>query len=112
MAVADELHAATPDGKAYLGISLREFDVAHHAWVIEYLNVTNSFLRRQVSPHSGSVRQEGDAVVVTSVDGAMQFRESYTLTDKNHFTYTADTSHDEGHTWDTKSIEISMARVE
>src|SRR5580698_2011933 len=52
MAIADEFHASTPDGKAYLGISLRQFDTQHHAWIIEYLNVTNSFLR-QVDPGSG-----------------------------------------------------------
>jgi hypothetical protein len=111
MAIADEFHASTPDGKAYLGISLRQFDTTHKSWVIEYLNVTNSFLRRQVNPLSGSVVQKADTVVVISGDGPAKFRESYRLTDKGHFIYSADTSRDGGGSWDP-SIEISMARVE
>ena len=111
MAIADEFHASTPDGKAYLGISLRQFDTTHKSWVIEYLNVTNSFLRRQVNPLSGSVVQKADTVVVISGDGPAQFRESYRVTDKGHFTYSADTSRDAGRSWDP-SIEISMVRVE
>jgi hypothetical protein len=111
MAIADEFHASTPDGKAYLGISLRQFDTTHKSWVIEYLNVTNSFLRRQVNPLSGSVVQKADTVVVISGDGPAQFRESYRVTDKGHFTYSADTSRDAGRSWDP-SIEMSMVRVE
>jgi hypothetical protein len=111
MAIADEFHAATPDGKAYLGISLRQFDTRHHSWIIEYLNVTNSFLR-QVDPGSGSVSLDGGSVVVVSADGPSRFRESYQLTDQDHYTYRAATSHDGGRNWDPTSIEISMARVE
>jgi hypothetical protein len=112
MAIADEFHASTPDGKAYLGISFRQFDTQHHAWIIEYLNVTNSFLRRQVDPSSGSVRLAAGSVVVASADGQTKFRESYRLTDKDHYTYRADTSRDGGRNWDPTSIEISMVRVE
>ena len=112
MAIADEFHASTPDGKAYLGISFRQFDTQHHSWIIEYLNVTNSFLRRQVNPSSGSVSAAAGTVVVVSADGQMKFRESYQLTDKDHYTYRADTSRDDGRNWDPTSIEISMARVE
>lgn len=112
MAIADEFHASTPDGKSYLGISLRQFDTTHKSWIIEYLNVTNSFLRRQVNPVSGSVIQKADAVVVISGDGPAKFRESYQLTDKDHYTYTADTSRDGGRSWDPTSIQISMVRVE
>src|ERR1700733_3452257 len=100
MAIADEFHASTPDGKSYLGISLRQFDKVHKSWVIEYLNVTNSFLRRQVNPLSGSVTLDSGAVVVISGDGPAKFRESYRVTDKDHFIYSADTSRDAGRNWD------------
>ncbi len=112
MAIADEIHASTPDGKSYLGISLRQFDTSHQSWVIEYLNVTQSFLRRQVNPLSGSVSLNGDTVVVVSGDAHTRFRESYRVTDKDHYTYSADTSRDGGRSWDPISIEISMVRVE
>ena len=55
MAIADEFHSLAPDGSPYLGISLRYFDATQAAWVIEYLNVSGSFVRRQVNPLSGSV---------------------------------------------------------
>lgn len=112
MAIADELHASTPDGKSYLGISLRQFDTSHRSWIIEYLNVTNSFLRRQVNPLSGSVTLNRDSVIVTSEDGQTRFRESYRMTGKDHYTYTAEASRDEGRSWDPVSIEIDMTRVE
>jgi hypothetical protein len=111
-AIADEFHASTPDGKAYLGISLRQFDAAQKSWIVEYLNVTNSFLRRQVNPRSGSVTSNGDTVVVVSGDAQTNFRETYRLTDKNHYIYSADSSRDGGRNWDPASIEISMVRVE
>jgi hypothetical protein len=47
--IADESHAspeATPDGKPYVGISFRYYDQTKNAWIVEFLNVTNSFLRR------------------------------------------------------------------
>src|SRR6516225_4736133 len=65
-AIADELHGPTPDGSPYLGISLRQFDADRRTWIIEYLNVSNSFLRRQVNRASGSVRVSGRDVTVTS----------------------------------------------
>jgi hypothetical protein len=112
MAIADEFHASTPDGKSYLGISLRQFDTRHKSWIIEYLNVTNSFLRRQVNPLAGSVTLDAGTVVVISGEGPAQFRESYRVTDKGHFTYSADTSPDGGRSWDPTSIQILMVRVE
>ena len=53
MAVADEIHSLDPDGKPYLGISIRHFD-AKEEWIIEYLNISNSFLRRQVKSTVGN----------------------------------------------------------
>src|SRR5215471_17964633 len=65
MAIADEGHASeTPDGKPYFGISFRHYDQSKKAWTVEFLNVTNSFLRRQVNATSGSVTVDGKTVVV------------------------------------------------
>jgi hypothetical protein len=111
MAIADEIHSLGPDGKPYLGISLRQFDSRRDAWIIEYLNVANSFIRRQVNPRSGSVRREADSVVVISENGPTQIREHYRLADPNHFTYTTDLSNNGGRSWDAVSVEMAMTRV-
>ena len=89
MAIADEIHAPDPEGKPVLGITLRQFDTEHDAWIVEFLNVSNSFLRRQVNPRSGSVSREADSVVVISEDAQTRIRERYRLVDQNHFTYTS-----------------------
>jgi hypothetical protein len=112
MVIADEFHSLTPDGSPYLGISLRHFDTKHDAWVIEYLNVSNSFLRRQVNPQSGSVRRDGGIVVVVSEDGETRIREHYRVADQNHFTYSTDMSRDGGRSWDAVLIEMTLERVE
>lgn len=111
MAIADEIHSLAPDGKPYLGISLRHFDTQSNSWIIEYLNVSNSFLRRQVSPHSGSVSMDAGAIVVISEDGPMRIRERYHVIDPNHFTYTTDLSRDGGRTWDPVSVEMTMTKA-
>ena len=111
-AIADEFHAPTPDGKPYLGISLRQFDRQHHAWVIEYLNVSQSFLRRQVNPHSGSVEEVAGSLVVTSEDGETRIRENYHLMDQNHFSYSTDMSRDGGRTWDVDLTELTLQRAQ
>ena len=112
MAIADEFHSLTPDGKPYLGISLRYFDTKHDSWIIEYLNVSNSFLRRQVKPQSGSVSLDAGTIVVISEDAQTRIREHYRVTDRNHFTYSTDMSRDGGRSWDPVSIEMTMTRVE
>ena len=112
MAIADEIQAPGPDGKQYLGITLRQFDTEHDVWVVEFLNVTNSFLRRQVNPSAGSLSREADSVVVISEDAQVRIRERYRLVDQNHFTYTSDLSQDAGRSWDPVSIEMTMTRVE
>ena len=112
MAIADEFHSLAPDGSPYLGISLRHFDTKHDSWVIEYLNVSNSFLRRQVNPQSGSVSLDAGAIVVISEDGQTRIREHYRVADQNHFSYRMDMSRDEGRTWDPVLIEMTMERVE
>ena len=73
MAIADEIHVSGLEGKPDLGITLRQFDTEHDAWVVEYLNVSNSFLRRQVNPNAGSVSREADSVVVISEDAQREF---------------------------------------
>jgi hypothetical protein len=112
MAIADEFHSLAPDGKPYLGISIRQFDLSHDSWIIEYLNVSGSFLRRQVSPQSGSVSLQAGTIVVISEDAQTRIRESYRVADQNHFTYTTDMSRDAGRSWEPVSIEMSMERVE
>jgi hypothetical protein len=111
-AIADEFHGATPDGKPYLGISLRHYDAVQRAWIVEYLNVTGSFLRRQVNPRSGGVSRQGDAIIVTSKDGEMRIREFYRVNERDRFTYTTDLSRDAGKTWDPPGFEITLTRVE
>jgi len=112
MAIADEFHSLAPDGSPYLGISLRHFDTTHNAWVIEYLNVSNSFLRRQVNPRAGSVSGDAGAIVIISEDGQTRIREHYRVTDQNHFSYSTDMSRDEGRSWDAPLIEMTMERAE
>jgi len=112
MAIADEFHAPAPDGKPYLGISFRHFDTRHRSWVIEYLNVSNSFLRRQVNPQSGSVSLDAGTIVVISEDAQTRIREHYRVTDRNHFTYSTDASHDGGRSWDAVLFEMTMTRVD
>jgi hypothetical protein len=111
-AIADEFHSLSPDGSPYLGISLRAFDSQHGCWIIEYLNVSNSFLRRQVNAHSGSVQHTGNRVVVISGDGQTRIREDYQRAEDTHFTYSMATSPDGGQHWDAVSIEVSLGRVE
>jgi len=112
MAIADEFHASDPEGKPYLGISLRYFDRGHQTWIVEYLNVSHSFLRRQVNPNTGSVNRESGSIVVISEDGEMRIREIYRVTDQNRFTYSTDLSHDGGRSWDPVSVEMTMTRAE
>ena len=112
MAIADELHAPGPDGKIYLGITFRQFDSSHASWIVEFLNIPNSFLRRQVNPRSGRVTKDGGAVAVIGEDAETQFQETYRVLDPSHFTYTAQRSSDGGRTWGPVLIEMSFTRIE
>lgn len=112
MAIADEIHSSAPDGSPYLGISVRYFDPADRSWIVEYLNVSGSFLRKQVNTRSGSVALADDAVVVTSEDGENITREYYLTSGPDRFTYRIEISSDGGQRWDTGSIEMTMTRVE
>jgi hypothetical protein len=112
MAIADEIHSLAPDGKPYLGISLRHFDTKADCWIIEYLNVSNSFLRRQVNPHSGSVSVDAGTVVIIAEDAQTKIRERYRVADRSHFTYSTDMSRDGGRSWDPVLVEMTMTRVD
>jgi hypothetical protein len=112
MAIADEFHALAPDGKPYLGISIRQFDAHSNSWTIEYLNISNSFIRRQVNPRSGTVSVDASAIVVISEDAQTRIREKYLVEDQNHFTYTSDMSRDGGRNWDPVLFEMTMVRLE
>lgn len=112
MVIADEFHSLTPDGSPYLGISLRAFDSQQGCWIIEYLNVSNSFLRRQVNGQSGTVELDGNSVAVISEDGQLRIREDYKPTGASHFAYSIQLSHDGGQGWEAPSIEISFDRVD
>lgn len=112
MAIADEGHAAGPDGSPYLGISFRYYDAPKKAWIVEFLNVTNSFLRRQVNPTSGSVTVDGNSVVVIGKDADMWGRETYRVDSHDHWSYSIDLSSDGGRTWNVGQIEMSFTRKE
>jgi hypothetical protein len=112
LAIADEFHSLAPDGSPYLGISIRHFDTKRDSWIIEYLNVPGSFIRRQVNPRSGSVSQDAGAIVIVSEDAQTRIRESYRVADRDHFTYTTDMSRDAGQSWDPVLFEMTMTRVE
>jgi hypothetical protein len=112
MAIADELHAPLPDGTMGMGITFRYFDPENDHWIVEFLNVSNSFIRRQVNPRSGAVEKDGSTVVVISVSDESISREYYRVIDDDRFVYTIDLSNDGGETWNRGSIEFTMNRVE
>jgi hypothetical protein len=112
MAIIDELHAPQPDGSPGLGITLRYFDPHSDRWVIEFLNVTSSFIRRQVNARSGAVERDGSTVVVISVSDELIIREYYRVLEGDSFVYTVDVSNDGGETWNRGPIEFTMKRVE
>jgi len=113
MAIADEGHASeTPDGKPYFGISFRHYDQTKKAWIVEFLNVTNSFLRRQVNAISGSVTVDGKNVVVIGEAPDTWGRETYYVESSDHFTYSLDLSNDAGRSWNVGQVEMSFSRKE
>jgi hypothetical protein len=110
-AIADEFHSSAPDGSPYLGISLRQYDANKKVWVIEYLNVSNSFLRRQVSGNFGSVKVDGRNVTITSGAPDSMAREHYRLVDESTFIYCLDLSSDGGRSWKNGQTEITLHRA-
>lgn len=111
MAIADEIHSIGPDGPV-MGVTLRQFDTSKKSWIVEFMNVSNSFLRRQVNPESGSVTVDGNTVVVVSEAPDTWSRESYRLDAPDRFTYSIDLSNDGGRTWTKQAFEPTLSRKE
>jgi len=109
-AIADEAHAPYPDGTPGVGISLRQYDHSRNTWVIEFLNVSESFLRRQVHQGTGSVAVSGRTVTVTSESPGIVVREHYVVPDADNWVYRLDTSNDGGRSWNEGIIEFTFRR--
>jgi len=109
-AIADEAHAPYPDGTPSLGITFRQYDQSQKTWVIEFLNVSESFLRRQVHHGTGSVAVSGRTVTVTSGSSGIVVREHYVVPDADNWVYRLDFSKDGGRSWDEGSIEFTFRR--
>jgi hypothetical protein len=109
-AIADEAHAPAPDGSPYLGISLRQYDGNRRTWIIEFLNVSQSFLRRQVNTDSGAVHVTGRTVTVASESPGVTIREHYHVADRDTWVYRLDVSSDGGKSWNKGQIEMTFRR--
>ena len=109
-AIADEMHGPYPDGTPFLGISFRQYDQSRKTWVIEHLNVSESFLRRQVHHGTGSVAVSGRTVTVTSESPAIVVREHYVVPDADNWVYRLDSSNDGGRSWNEGAIEFTFRR--
>jgi Protein of unknown function (DUF1579) len=110
-AIADEAHSIAPDGSPYLGITLRQYDQSRQTWVIEFLNVSNSFLRKQVNGTAGSVSVQGRLVTVASSNPGMMVREHYDVVGKDRWTYRLDVSRDGGERWNEGMMQITFQRA-
>ncbi len=111
MAIADEGHGPMPDGSQHLGITFRQYDTTRASWVIEFLNVTGSFLRRQVRPGTGSVAVDGRNVTIHQGSLDVRIREHYLVRDADNWTYSMDISNDAGKSWDNGLYEFTFRRV-
>jgi len=110
MAIADEVHAPYPDGTPSLGITFRQYDPSRETWVIEFLNVSGSFLRRQVHHGTGSVTVSDRTVTVTSESPGILVREHYAVPDADNWVYRLDHSNDDGRSWNEGAIEFTFRR--
>ena len=109
-AIADEGHGPYPDGRPFLGITFRQYDQSRKTWVIEFLNVSESFLRRQVHHGTGSVTVSGRTVTVTSESPGIVVREHYVVPDADNWVYRLDSSNDGGRSWNEGAIEFTFRR--
>ena len=109
-AIADEGHGPYPDGTPFLGITFRQYDQSRKTWIIEFLNVSESFLRRQVHHGSGSVAVSGRIVTVTSESPGVVVREHYVVPDADNWVYRLDSSNDGGRSWNEGAIEFTFHR--
>ena len=110
-AIADEGHAAYPDGRPALGVTFRQYDAARKTWIVEFLNVSESFLRKQVNGRSGSVEVDGKDVRVVT-DGPTRSREHYHAVDQDNWIYRMDLSTDGGRSWNEGQVEMTFRRSE
>ena len=90
--------------------AFRQFDANRRTWIIEYLNVSHSFLRRQVNSDSGSVNVSGRTVTVGSESPGVTLREHYHVADRDNFVYRLDVSNDGGKSWNKGQIEMTFRR--
>jgi len=109
-AIADEGHGPYPDGTPFLGITFRQYDQSRKTWVIEFLNVSESFLRRQVHDGAGSVVVSGRTVTVTSESPGIVVREHYVVPDADNWIYRLDSSNDGGRSWNEGAVEFTFRR--
>jgi len=112
MAIADELQCSVTNGSSYMGVTLRQYDLSKKAWIVEFINVTMSFLRRQVNADAGSVSVHGKNVVVISEAPDLWSRETYRVESLDDFVYTLELSKDAGRNWDPVQIEMPLSRQE
>ena len=112
LAIADEAHSVGPDGRPYLGISFRHYDSIRATWIVEYLNVSHSFLRKQVNTEAGSVSVNGRTVTVSSESPGISVREHYHVADAHHWIFRLDVSNDGGKSWNKAQMEMTFQRVE
>jgi hypothetical protein len=110
-AIADEFHVTAPDGKPYLGINLLQYDRNQRTWVVEYLNVSSSFLRKLVDSRLGSVTVHGRNVTVASESPGMSYRERYDVEDGGNWVFRAENSTDGGKSWNEVQGEIRFQRA-
>lgn len=109
-AIADETHAAYPDGRPAFGVTLRQYDAARKTWIVEFLNVSESFLRKQVNGRSGSVEVDGKDVRVVT-EGTTRSREHYIVVDQDNWIYRMDLSTDGGRSWNEGQVEMTFRRA-
>ena len=106
------MHAAYPDGRPVLGISLRQYDASRKTWIVEFLNVSESFLRKRVNGGSGSINLAERKVTVISESPGIKIREHYLVPDHDNFVYRLDVSTDGGRSWNEGQMEMTFRRSE
>jgi hypothetical protein len=111
MAIVDENRRPESEGGAIQGLTLRYFDPGSKTWTIEFLNFSQSFLRKQTNSSSGAVAREGARITVSQSgpEGAPG-REVYTLVDPSHFTYSLDVM--KNGKWDEGIVTMQLERRE
>jgi hypothetical protein len=87
------------------------YDASRKTWIVEHLNVSESFLRKQVNGGSGSVEVDGRNVTVISKSPGTSVREHYLVADHD-FVYRMDLSTDGGRSWNEGQVEMTFRRLE